>query len=283
MTLSNRMSSLISAGTGREITEFFPHHIPNCVIWYSANSGNFVTSSGKISEIIDMSRGKRRASQSTAGFRTNFSYLNSVPTFNFDGADDYYDISNIIGLATGNSESTVFVVGALNPVGSSNVFAIAWGDPAAGEARAMGASETTIAPIVDHAGGNDQEYSADWDPELAVFEFVHEVSGPDTQVSVYKAGILLQPSPITIATSTTLTRARLGDGVQVAAGTNLWAGQIVDVAVFSRKLSDDERERVRLYFRSVNKVEPLAGQIDNYVFENGDNFLFENGDNYLLD
>lgn len=214
---------------------FAPSSLSGLILWLDAGQLGALSDGAAVAEWPDLSGHRHDARQAVAGARPAYrrAVMNGAAAVRFDGGDDHLDVEALVG---GSQKRTVFVVAL--PAGSGSGTLIDLGDsavPGAGFAvtteyaarTGMGervwktsASRTTPAIVSVRLNGVSTIYLAAW------------LDGRRLAVSSTHAA--------RVATE----GATLIGGSSAAAGASPFAGDIAEVLVYNRGLTEGERLRV---------------------------------------
>lgn len=232
----------------KSLSPFKPTKFSGCALWLAADRG-ITTVDGKVSAWADQSGNGRNASQSTVDYRPAYvaSAQGSKPTVRFDGSNDYLTRANQLLF---NEDFSVFVVASGNSVSSNQekyMVAIQYH-----EYFYFGRSSWSPNNFSTYIGNvSAVPFAPDFSNSMPNSGFAASVWGLVRQrnisASVYKNGIRYTSSSANYISGTTSSSTLCIGGNFSYSATTCWSGDISEIIIFNRALTDTERYLVELY------------------------------------
>jgi hypothetical protein len=226
--------------------------LPNLVVWLKSNAGVALADSITVSGWQDQSLGVMLAEQSNSAQRPKIPYtatgtLNFNPGISFDNTDDHMLIPNagLVGLPTGNTSRTAFIVGKLN-TNTGQDFAFGYG--AAGVANQsfeMG-NNANRAWYENWAGGYQGTVGAFYSGRTIINSWKHDNTANPNSTG-YINGVSDWSQNIaalnTALGSTPFYIGRHNDN----AAPRYWDGFIGEIILYDKALTAVEMQRINTY------------------------------------
>jgi len=240
---------------------FNPTNLTDCQMWLKADAGVQTDGSGNITNWVDQSSGGNDAANATTTEcpKLTGSALNGITTLHFDGTDDKL---NFNGEILTNTDYTVFVVEGRTSAQDNNYFmrGTTTGGEAANKNMHLGYRYNSS---LTHA-----QYSNDYD--MPVDEYTSQ------KFNLYAFDL---DSAQTRGKHTWLNGSLWGsktndiplisyDGASIG-GTGDYLGDIAEVIIYDRALSEVERSKVERYLAGKYELEDVTvyGNAPDYTFD----------------
>ncbi|WP_409515154.1 beta strand repeat-containing protein, partial [Chryseobacterium sp.] len=234
--------------------------VSNLNLWLKADLGTSTTADNTaISQWDDLSGVGNNATQSTTANRPSFqnnsgNNINFNPVVNFDGTNDYFQLSNTLQ-PLGASQRTLVI-----PFSSSGFSVpISWGSNGANTLYTI-----RVNPIaLDYGNGNVQSSGSGTSTNLNLMSAIYNGSAH----TLYQLGKALATNNISLNTSATL--AALGADVWTGTYSNFVSGKIPEAIMYSRGLSASELLRVHSYIAIKYGITLDQSTAQNYLAGDG--------------
>jgi len=254
-----------------------PLEIGDCALWLDAGQG-ITQAGGYVSQWDDMSGNSRHASQATGASQPAYvsDGLNGTPVLRFDGTNDYLDLSstsgNLFRNLTGASIFMVFTptrstyeglfVASAGNTTAKRRFSVWHGGSQSGkpEFRAVRLDADTESYLVtETVNSTSRVYSAvtSWYDKNGAQYLSGAISGSAVGTMYATAGN---------TEDTDSTYVKIG----VALDNSLpFAGDIAEIIVFSKALTDTERRRVERYLSIKYNIPVACGTVSQWSDQSG--------------
>jgi hypothetical protein len=221
------------------------------VLWLDAGEG--VTAASGVSKWEDQSGNINDAVQTDESKKPMIvmDELNSKPVVRFDGVDDHFIIDAI--LAEGTSGRTILIVAKSNTTDNKAIFMLNGDRSGTGNARFYDITPEIWVRVYGNQQFNQQfSFSESFPAEFAILTI-----GNAENAKVEEIYGWLDGSPLTAVGCTNCEDTLSIQGERSSIGTILnaitsyaWKGDIAEILVYNRVLSDFEREMVEKYFKA---------------------------------
>jgi hypothetical protein len=226
-----------------------PQAVSGLILWLDASRITGLSDGGAVTTWSDASGNGRHATQSTAAYRPTYRtrVLNGWPAVRFDGLDDYLTTSSL----SIPSNATIFVV-AQNRTQTSSTDSI-YRPILAGNSSPYLTSGTEYALGYKRSGApgfhavlsNGSSVQTVQTSAAATEGFeLHAYRKSGTSATLYRAGQL-------VATATQSRTSGMGTGYYIGAelrnSARRYLGDVAEILVYNRALSDAERQQVEGY------------------------------------
>ena len=199
------------------------------------------------------------ATQGTAARQPKYiaSGLNGLPTVRFDGIDDYL-FSDASILNPGATNFSIFVVGTFNPVTSPNVDHFLSQQNGTGLGRSILYQSTGSNRIDSFLGGvSSVGNTVTYQPQL------YNLNNDSGTLEFYTNGVFNETNSVTIENAT---------GNWVIGNNKVFSdaldGDISEIIIYNRKLSDNERTQIEQYLITKWQIETLTLPVVNNLVLN---------------
>nr|HPN67518.1 LamG domain-containing protein [bacterium] len=268
-----------------------PNSISGLAMWLKADSITGLNDNDTVSNWPDSSGNNRYAAQSTSSYQPIYktNVLNGQPVIRFDGADDALPIMD------SNPQSmtsiSMFMVHQINSgATSSSYYPLILGGDGNTTGQYLGfetqnSYSGSSADIVDVFGGYGNDARATLKNEAAFGSW--KMWSTVSQNTVFNTKMYVNGTPATM--SSTGTDQNLSVKISTAAGDNwgniggthysvspsFYKGDIAEVLIYNRALSDTERRTVEQYLANKYNLntsnQPITTKKDNLIKQEGSN------------
>jgi len=216
------------------------------VLWLDANAITGLSDGAKVNQWNDLSGESNHATQTTEANKPTYkvTILNNKPVVRFDGLNDHLIIDTL--LAGGTSSRTIFIVAKSDVTANKAIFILNGDRTGTATARFY-----DITPeIWVRVGSGNQQFNESFPAGYKILTISNDVNAKVNEIYGWLDG-----SPLTVKGNTSGATALNILGTRSSIGTILndittyaWKGDIAEILVYERILTDSEREMVESYF-----------------------------------
>jgi hypothetical protein len=240
------------------------------IVWLKADNGA-ITSSSNVTNWIDVSGSGNDASQSDSSSQPGYisSAVNDLPAVDFSGSGQFLQFPS--GFADFTSGASIFVVieptgftgeyaGLLNFGNNSNASSIIWCELS---------STSNAFYVCDSSSDLSSLVSTDFTQE--VYQLIEAVHDGTSTATLYTNGNQSAENTSMFAIDNTTRSGNYVGRYSASGGEFYFEGQIAELLIYNRGVSDSERQAVEVYLSQRYGLPPVAPTISpSYsVFDSG--------------
>jgi hypothetical protein len=210
------------------------------VLWLDAGQITGLSAGSPVPSWPDASPLSRSATQQQVTFQPLYqpNLLNGRPVVRFDGIDDHLTVA--ASVVSGATARTVFVVARPDTVENSGFIDL-------GNGNSTGGAFMLSPEFAVRASGGNRF----WQPGALTSQaglLTVRLNGPSTSnLTAWRNGALMPVSATAALTLNTTGNTTIGDFTSTAPGLHSYDGDLAEVIVYNRALTDSERQSVERY------------------------------------